>query len=313
MCSTTFSARWLHRALSLLGPQRIPSAVFGCRLVSQDASIASKAKSVTSQFVVNYPFTIEYYKNRVVPVVNLDKKIVDRAVLPGDVFNVPVRTDILHRVVRWQRAKRRQGTHKAKTRAEVSGGGRKPWKQKGTGRARAGSIRSPLWRKGGVIFPPVPRSHAHSLPKRVRRLGLKCALSAKINEGRLIVVDSLIVQPAKTKVFARKLDKLIQGSTHRSVLFIDSSKSGEEAGEPFRRASGNLPGVEAVPVIGANVYSILKRDYLIITKQAAELLVERLNRPINRLGKCGQRLLQWKLKNLQVHALQNMNSHGQNL
>lgn len=97
--------------------------------------------------------------------------------LGGDIFNIPVRRDILHRVVRWQRAKKQQGTHKAKNRAEVSGGGRKPWKQKGTGRARQGSIRAPQWRGGGKAHGPVPRSHAHGLNKKVRRLGLKCALS----------------------------------------------------------------------------------------------------------------------------------------
>ena len=97
--------------------------------------------------------------------------------LGGDIFNVPVRRDILHQVVRWQRAKKQQGTHKTKTRAEVRGGGRKPWRQKGTGRARQGSIRAPHWRGGGKAHGPVPRSHAHSLNKKVRRLGLKCALS----------------------------------------------------------------------------------------------------------------------------------------
>lgn len=121
-------------------------------------------------------------------------------VLPGSVFNVPVRLDILHRCVRFLRAMWRQGTHKAKTRAEVRGGGKKPWPQKGTGRARHGSIRSPLWVGGGVAHGPVPRSHAHKLPLPIQLMGFKCALSAKANEGRLVVVESLAPQPIPTMV-----------------------------------------------------------------------------------------------------------------
>ncbi|CAD7700535.1 unnamed protein product [Ostreobium quekettii] len=115
--------------------------------------------------------------NLVFPVYDLRKQKVGTVALGKDVFNVPVRRDILQRVVRWQRAKKQQGTHKTKTRSEVSGGGRKPWPQKGTGNARQGSIRAPQWRGGGIAHGPVPRCHAHKLPKKVRRLGLKCALS----------------------------------------------------------------------------------------------------------------------------------------
>ncbi|PNH11672.1 50S ribosomal protein L4 [Tetrabaena socialis] len=141
---------------------------------------------------VRYPFPIDYYKDREAVVYSLDEQPLGLARLPGAAFNVPVRLDILHRVVRYWRAKWQQGTHKAKRRAEVRGGGRKPRPQKRTGRARAGSIRSPLWKGGGVAFGPKPRSHAHALPRATRLLGMRCALSARINEGRFFVVDDLL-------------------------------------------------------------------------------------------------------------------------
>lgn len=216
----------------------------------------------------------------------------------GDVFSVPVRVDILHRVVRWQRARMQQGTHKTKNRAEVSGGGRKPHPQKKTGQARQGSRRAPHFVHGGISHGPRPRSHAHSLPKKVRRLGLKCALSAKAFEGRLLVVDSLQPSLAKTKVLSQHLERLLKGHPRRSVMLIDSDKHGADGGEALRRAAGNLRGVDVVPQGGANVYGILRRDVLIITKDAVLELVERLRRPINRLGACGDRLMQWKIQKL---------------
>jgi large subunit ribosomal protein L4 len=145
-----------------------------------------------SPLVVRYPFAIEYYKDREAVVYDLAERPLGLVSLPGAAFNVPVRIDILHRVARYWRAKWQQGTHKAKSRAEVRGGGRKPWPQKKTGRARQGSIRSPLWKGGGVPHPPRPRSHAHSLPRAVRLLGMRCALSARINEGRFFVVDDFL-------------------------------------------------------------------------------------------------------------------------
>jgi large subunit ribosomal protein L4 len=137
------------------------------------------------------------YRDLIVPLYNLNKQQIGSYTLGGDVFDVPIRKDILHRVVRWQLARRQQGTHKTKTRSEVRGGGRKPRPQKGSGRARAGTIRAPQWRGGGVAHGPVPRSHEHKLFKRVRRLGLKCALSTKVWERRFAVVDTL--QPADHK------------------------------------------------------------------------------------------------------------------
>lgn len=237
--------------------------------------------------VVQYPFPIDYYTDREVSVYTLDKAVVGRHLLPGDVFNVPVRVDILHTLVDWQRAKKQQGTHKVKDRSEVRGGGRKPWQQKGSGRARAGSIRAPHWRGGGVIHGPKPRSHAYKLNKKLRRLGLKCALSAKLNEGRLFVVDSLLPGQPKTRVMLAHLQALLAGQPRRSVLLMDSATNGTDGGAVLRRASGNLQGVEIVPVAGANVYSILRRDVLVMTRQAVDQVVERLRRPINRLGLAG--------------------------
>ena len=165
-----------------------------------------------------------------VPLFDIDKNKIGSYTLPGDIFDVPIRIDILHRVVRWQLAKRQQGTHKTKTRSEVRGGGRKPWKQKGTGRARQGTIRAVQWRGGGVVHGPVVRSHAHKLQRRVRRLGLKCALSAKASEGRLLVVDSLKPQTIKTKEMDAHIENLMADAPRKSILFVDTDKEGEDGG-----------------------------------------------------------------------------------
>lgn len=220
------------------------------------------------------------YRDIEAPLYDSKRQQIGTYTLDGTIFNVPIRTDILHRVVKWQLARRQQGTHKTKTRSEVRGGGRKPWKQKGSGRARQGSIRAPQWRGGGVAHGPVPRSHAHDLPKRVRRLGLKCALSAKTWERRLLVVDSLRPEDHKTKTMDARVDELLKGAPRRSVLFVDSAKDGDDGGELLRSGSNNLAWVDVIPSDGLNVYSILQRDYLIATKNAVDLLVERLKRKI---------------------------------
>ncbi|KAI8477377.1 MAG: ribosomal protein L4 domain-containing protein [Monoraphidium minutum] len=239
--------------------------------------------------LARYPFEVDYYSPKPVFLYDLEGRPLARRELPGDVFNVPVRLDILHRVVRWQRAKAQQGTHKAKDRSEVSGGGKKPWRQKGTGQARQGSIRAPQWRGGGAAHGPVPRSHAHKLPKKVRRLGLKCALSAKAHEGRLLLLDSLRPDTPKTKLLAARLARLLAGrGPRRSALLIDSAKDGADGGGALRRAGRNLGGIEIVPACGANVYSILRRDVLLMTAAAADALVARLRAPINRLGAAGR-------------------------
>src|SRR5690242_16518359 len=169
---------------------------------------------------------------------NLDNQEVGDIELSEEVFGLPVRRDILARVVNWQLAKRRAGTHKAKGISDVSGTTKKPYRQKGTGRARQGSLRSPQFRGGGIIFGPVPRSHAHDLPKKVRKLAMRCALSAKQRDGKLIVVDSVASDSAKTAALAQKLEKL----GFNSVLII----GGAEVDQNFRRAAANLVGVDVL-------------------------------------------------------------------
>jgi large subunit ribosomal protein L4 len=202
------------------------------------------------------------------PVRNLDNEEVGDIELADEVFGLPVRRDILARVVNWQLAKRRAGTHKAKGISDISGTTRKPYRQKGTGRARQGSLRSPQFRGGARIFGPVVRSHEFSLQKKVRRLGLKTALSAKHSEGKLIVIDAAHIAEAKTKLLRQRLDAL----GWDSVLIID----GPSIEEGFARAARNLPRVNVLPQQGANVYDILRRDTLVLTRAAVEHLEARL-------------------------------------
>ncbi len=199
---------------------------------------------------------------------NLDNEEVGDIELADDVFGLPVRRDILARVVNWQLAKRRAGTHKARGISDISGTTKKPYKQKGTGRARQGSLRSPQFRGGAVIFGPVVRSHEFSLQKKVRRLGLKTALSAKQAEGKLVVLDAAKAAEPKTKALRAKLDAF----GWNSVLIID----GSELDETFARAARNLPKVDVLPQQGANVYDILRRDTLVLTRAAVEHLEARL-------------------------------------
>ena len=199
---------------------------------------------------------------------NLDNQEIGDIDLADEVFGLPVRRDILARVVNWQLAKRRAGTHKAKGISDISGTTKKPYKQKGTGRARQGSLRSPQFRGGAVIFGPVVRSHEISLQKKVRKLGLKTALSAKQAEGKLVVIDAATVEEAKTKALRARLDAFGWGS----VLIIDGSTV--DAG--FARAARNLPKVDVLPQQGANVYDILRRDMLVLTRAAVEHLEARL-------------------------------------
>ena len=186
-----------------------------------------------------------------VAVKTLDNSAAGEIDLAETVFGLPSRADLLARVVRWQLARRQQGTHDTKEIGEISGGGRKPRPQKGGGTSRHGSTRSPQWRKGAVIFGPTPRSHAFDLPKKVRALGLKTALSSKLAEGKLVV-----------------LDKAALGS----ALIID----GEAVDENFAKAARNLPGIDVLPQQGANVYDILRRDVLVLTRAAVEKLEARL-------------------------------------
>ncbi len=199
---------------------------------------------------------------------NLDNEEIGDIELDDDVFGVPVRRDILVRVVNWQLAKRRAGTHKTKGISEIQGTTKKPYKQKGTGRARQGSLRSPQFRGGARIFGPVVRNHEFSLQKKVRRLGLKSALSAKLGEGKLIVIDAAHIDEAKTKALRTRLEAL----GWDSVLIID----GPAVDQNFARAARNLPRVDVLPQQGANVYDILRRDTLVLTREAVQHLEARL-------------------------------------
>ena len=201
-------------------------------------------------------------------VTTLEGKEAGKVTLSDEIFGLKPRNDLIQRCIVWQLAKRRAGTHKTKGISDVSGTTKKPYRQKGTGRARQGSLRSPQFRGGGIIFGPVPRSHAHDLPKKVRKLALRCALSAKQRDGKLIVVDSVAADSPKTAKLAGKLEKL----GFNSVLIV----AGSEVDENFRRAAANLIGVDVLPQAGANVYDILRRDTLVLTRAGVEALEARL-------------------------------------
>jgi len=199
---------------------------------------------------------------------NLNNEAVGEIELSDEIFGLEVRVDLLHRMVNYQLAKRRAGNHKTKGVSEISGTGKKPWRQKGTGRARQGSLRSPQFRGGAVIFGPVVRSHAHGLTKKVRKLALKTALSSKAKDGKIVVIDDAKADSHKTKELAARLKALGLSS----VLFIDGSNTDEN----FIRASRNIPLVDVLPEQGANVYDILRRDTLVLTRNAVEQLEARL-------------------------------------
>lgn len=202
-----------------------------------------------------------------VAVKSLDNKKVGDIDLSDAIFGVKVRADLLHRMVNYQLAKRRSGNHKTKQIGEISGTGKKPYSQKGTGNARQGSLRSPQFRKGAVIFGPVVRDHAHNLPKNVRKLALKTALSAKQAEGKLVVLDTATAKSHKTKEMAKTLATL--GLT--SALIIDGTPDVN-----FTRAVRNIKHIDVLPEKGINVYDILRRDTLVLTKDAVAQLEARL-------------------------------------
>lgn len=201
-----------------------------------------------------------------VDVFNLDKKKVGQAELDPEVFEQPVKKAVLHAIVKWQLASRRRGTHKAKNKSEVSGGGKKPFKQKGTGSARQGSIRSPLMPGGGVAFPPTPRDYSYTIPKKMKQLGFKSALSHLVKEGRLFVVDDLSVADGKTKSLAKQLQNfglpkavIIDGEAHVTAL----------------RASRNLEKFRYYSVEGMNVYDLLRYDGAIVAQSALDKIAAR--------------------------------------
>lgn len=203
-----------------------------------------------------------------VAVKTLENKDAGEITLDSEIFGAEVRRDILHRMVHYQLNKRRAGTHKVQTREDVTGTGKKPWKQKGTGSARAGDLKRTQDIGGAVVHGPVVRSHMTELPKKIRRLAMKSALSAKVAAGKLIVVDEAKVNSHKTKPMAATLAKF----GFNSALII----GGAEIDPNFARATANIPRVDVLPAQGANVYDILRRDTLILTKDAVSALTERL-------------------------------------
>lgn len=203
-----------------------------------------------------------------VDIINWDKKKAGELELNPSVFAAPVRGDILARVIHWQLAKRRAGTHKTKEIGDVKGSTKKIYRQKGTGGARHGSKRGPQFRGGAVIFGPVVRDHGYSLPKKVRALGLKVALSAKLASNQLFVIDSLDMKDAKTKVLKSNLEKF----DLQNALFIGT----KDVNENFLRASSNIDNVDFLFEVGANVYDIMRKQTLFLTKDAVAALEARL-------------------------------------
>lgn len=202
-------------------------------------------------------------------IVDLSGEQVGEIELADLIFAREVRTDILARVINWQLAKRRAGTHSTKSRSEVNRTGQKPFKQKGTGRARQGSTKGPHMRGGAIVHGPKPRDHAHELPKKVRKLGLCCALSAKAAAGELMVVDLAAFEQPKTRALAEVAARLGWGST----LVVD----GAAVNESVARAARNLKGVDVLPARGANVYDIMRHETLVLTRDGAAALSERLS------------------------------------
>lgn len=200
-------------------------------------------------------------------VVSLDNKKSGSINLDDAVFGLEARGDLLARAVNWQLAKRRSGNHQVKGRSDVAATKTKPFRQKGTGRARQGTTVAPQMRGGGIVFGPHTRDHSHKLPKKVRKLALATALSAKAKEGKLVILDEAKMAAPKTGELAKKLDALAWGR----ALIIDG-----DIDENFARAARNIINIDVLPSVGANVYDILRRDTLVLTKGAVEKLVERL-------------------------------------
>ena len=198
--------------------------------------------------------------------VDIEGKSVDTIELADDIFNVEINEHVVYLVVKNILANRRQGTQSAKTRAEVRGGGRKPWRQKGTGRARVGSIRSPLWVGGGTVFGPTPRSHAKGMTKKARRLAVKSALSEKLRANELIVIDQINFEAPKTKQGVEMM-KAFEAS---KALIIDGGKAVENTVLSAR----NIPGVKAIGTCGINIYDLVHYTKLFMTQEAVKQIEE---------------------------------------
>jgi large subunit ribosomal protein L4 len=198
---------------------------------------------------------------------NLEKKKVGKIELQDHIFAALVKPHLFYEVTRWQLAKRRRGTAATKERSAVSGGGRKPWRQKGTGRARAGTSRSPLWRGGGTIFGPHPRTYGYPLPKKVRRAALRSALSLRFQEGKVLLLDAFPAPEIKTKAFI----KAMEGLGIKNALIVINEESFN-----LERSARNIPWVKVLRYTGLNIFDILKYEHLIILKPAIEKIEERL-------------------------------------
>ncbi|HBM75566.1 MAG TPA: 50S ribosomal protein L4 [Clostridiaceae bacterium] len=196
---------------------------------------------------------------------NINGEQVGDLELSENVFGIEVNKEAMHQVVKMQLANKRQGTQSALTRGEVSGGGIKPWRQKGTGRARQGSIRAPQWIHGGVVFAPKPRDYSYTLPKKIKRLAMKSALSSKVAENELIVLDSLKIEEPKTKVIANMLKSF--GAKKALIVVLEKD-------EPVYRSARNIEGAAVLPVNNLNVYDILKYEKFIITRDAVSKVEE---------------------------------------
>jgi large subunit ribosomal protein L4 len=197
----------------------------------------------------------------VVDIKNLEGKNVGQMDLPDAVFGARVNPNLLHETVRWYQAEMRAGTHKTKGRGEVSGAGRKLWKQKGTGRARVGSIRSSIWRKGGTVHGPVPRSYAYKLPRKMVLGALRSALSAKFADQKLVVIDTWQLDSHKSKPFRQALTRL--GGDTKTVLLVEISEN-----RNLELASRNLEGVKLVAPHALQPYDLLRHDHLVLSKEA---------------------------------------------
>lgn len=202
-----------------------------------------------------------------VDIYSTNRDVVGQLELREDIFAVPVKTHVLHEVVLYQLAKRRAGTAKTKGRSEVSGGGKKPWRQKGTGRARAGTSRSPIWRGGGTIHGPQPRSYDMRIPKKVRRLALKMALSQKLVDKEMTVLDSLQLERIKTKDFVEILKRF---ELQKTLVVIDRQD------ETVERSARNIPNVKVLRSEGLNVYDLLHYHHLLLTRATVGKIEETL-------------------------------------
>ena len=205
-----------------------------------------------------------------VDIKNLQNEVVGKLDLADEVFNGPVNEGLMHQAVKQYLASQRSGTHKTKTRAEVSGSSKKPWKQKGTGRARVGEIRNPLWRKGGTVFGPRPRDYEYHLPRKMFRAALKSALAFKLKENQLNVVDAFTLENHKTKAFSQTLAKL---GFDRKVLLIDHQENPN-----LWMASRNLAEVQLLPNLQVTPYHVLNAQHVVFTKAAIQALQEVLTK-----------------------------------